>query len=293
MSNTITTVVAVLMVSAVCWAVTCPECGTSGADGAAVCKECGTKLPVAKSPPPPKPTTKPAAKPAPPPKPATKPAPPPKPARLPAGKPEPAPTTKPRATGYRRPRRSRGPARGSAAGRQIDLVFDPVTNEHQRRPLTFGKPSDKAVDDALAGGVARLFSLQSADGSWRPYAPHGAKGHQNYQLTGPTAMAVYALLEAGASLQDQRIARALEWLSKQKETRTYSLALRANAYLAAIRKGAIKFRGPLLADARALWSNSTNGGYDYYADPRRRPADQPPSRVRAGAPCRLARAPAP
>ncbi|MCY2926403.1 MAG: hypothetical protein NT031_13375, partial [Planctomycetota bacterium] len=99
-----------------------------------------------------------------------------------------------------------------------------------KMPLAFGWIAVLAI--GLAGGMARGQTLlydpnveaaieryrkalldAQVDDHWPAYEK---------QETGPTALAVYALLEAGVKPQEPNLAAALKWLTRQKEEYTYS-----------------------------------------------------------------------
>ena len=92
-----------------------------------------------------------------------------------------------------------------------------------------------------------------------------ADGAHNYQFAGPTALAVYALLECGVEPKDPKVGKALAWLTRQKLQRTYSLALRANALAAADRYERGKYRSLVLRDARQLAGSTPDGSYGYFS----------------------------
>jgi len=78
-----------------------------------------------------------------------------------------------------------------------------------------------------------------------------------------TALATYALLESGLSPQDNRIARALEWLKTHKTNKTYSLGLRCNVWLVANQKTAGKYYEQLAKDTAMLVKAGQAGHYHY------------------------------
>jgi hypothetical protein len=89
--------------------------------------------------------------------------------------------------------------------------------------------SDPAVAEASKKGADFLWSRQHADGSWAPFdRAKDDKGNEpaTYNPAGPTSLAVYALLESGVSAQDERMAKALNWLAGQPSFKTYTLGIR-------------------------------------------------------------------
>jgi len=130
--------------------------------------------------------------------------------------------------------------------------------------------SDKAVEEAIKKGTAFLLQEQQKDGSWGRFIadPKAGPANPHYQVTGPTALAAYALMECDVSPQNPQIAKALEWLGEQKEDHTYSLALRANAWLAANRTTKAKYIRPLEKDVGVLVSATRTGAYHYLAKPQ-------------------------
>ncbi|MCY2926973.1 MAG: DUF4159 domain-containing protein, partial [Planctomycetota bacterium] len=147
------------------------------------------------------------------------------------------------------------------------LTFDPKTFASQRGSITFGEVDDAAIGKAIRAGVARLWQEQRANGSWPAFGTD--PGQFNYQSTGPTAMAVYTLIESGVRVEDDRIKKAITWLSQQSEEHTYSVGLRAGAYAAAYRKAGGDLKGKLAkflrADVDQLMAHSQQGAYGYYA----------------------------
>ena len=125
----------------------------------------------------------------------------------------------------------------------------------------------KAIDQ----GMKSLFDTQKADGSWEPYGAVNGNGY-----VAPTAFAVYALLEGGASMEDKRIKAALDWLVAHDTNYTYELGIRCNTWLLAARKDH-KYLKNLEADMKALLDLCQGGGYSYGGV---RPIRQPPIIVR-------------
>ncbi len=80
---------------------------------------------------------------------------------------------------------------------------------------------------------------------------------------GPTALAVYALLEAGESPKSKPIHLALDWLAKTSLKKTYDIGLRCNAWVSASTDDAALYRKLLDKDAKALLGSTSDGGYGY------------------------------
>jgi len=90
------------------------------------------------------------------------------------------------------------------------------------------------IDAALAKAKAWLYKAQKPDGTWEqsdaPQANQVANSQTGGQWGGRTAIATYALLAAGESPQDPRLAKAIEFLKKADIRGTYALALRAQVW---------------------------------------------------------------
>ena len=144
--------------------------------------------------------------------------------------------------------------------------------------------SDEAVTAAIKKGVEFLKGIQKDDGSW---GPHGEGGGGGYPV-GPSAMVTYALLESGECRFDEAfMKKALDFLEKWQAPKrltgqtpakvddnykrswgqfchkTYSLGLRANAFLAATKQGARQYRKNLREDAEILIRSTKDGSYGY------------------------------
>jgi len=145
------------------------------------------------------------------------------------------------------------------------------------------KFSDEAVAGAIKKGVDFLKRVQKDDGSWGPF---GNPGGGHFYPVGPTAMAAYAMLESGLCRHDDaEMTKALNFMGKWQPKdlpagkvkvddaykrswgrychMTYSLGLRANAWLAAARQGAVKYRKNLRTDAIQLIRSTKDGSYGY------------------------------
>ena len=82
------------------------------------------------------------------------------------------------------------------------------------------------IQQTIDRAKAFLYEKQMPDRTWEYETRHGGG-----QKTGQTALAVYALLCAGESAQDERIAPALEYLRKTPATGVYALGLRCQIWL--------------------------------------------------------------
>ena len=125
-----------------------------------------------------------------------------------------------------------------------------------------------AVDEAIEKGTQFLLSSQDPNGSWGVFGKPGPGAH-NFHYSGPTALAVYALLESGVNPQNPKVDKALNWLAAyDKEDRTYSLGLRCLAWHAADRKRPGRYVNKLREDAKKLWlAGRAQGNYTYVCDP--------------------------
>jgi len=128
----------------------------------------------------------------------------------------------------------------------------------------FNARVEKAIQDA----IEFLWTRRNAkSGAW-PANDMGTDGRaassSDRWLAGPTALATYALLEAGVSPQDERLEQTLKWMSGQTTTKVYTLGLRANAWEAANRTTKKKYRAQLVADAKRLVQAGTYYGRYFY-----------------------------
>lgn len=117
------------------------------------------------------------------------------------------------------------------------------------------KFSDKAVKAAIDKGMKALWNLRTPQGTWSFSAAYPV---------GPTALAAYALLENGVNIQDPRMKKTLDWLTRQTCEKTYSLGLRCNVWLIACQTDK-KYMKYLRKDAKKLWEATATGRYHYPA----------------------------
>lgn len=131
--------------------------------------------------------------------------------------------------------------------------------------------TDTDIARAIERGMDYLWSLRRDDGSWPGYTV-GDPNDPNRRVfdTGPTALAMYALLESGVSPQEDRMAKSLEWLAanRSRDVMNYSVSLRANVWALANNQTDGKYVKLLNEDVDLLIRSTTNGWYDYKLDPQ-------------------------
>jgi hypothetical protein len=93
------------------------------------------------------------------------------------------------------------------------------------KPVAGATPAE--VEAAIQKGIKYLYSTQVA-GLWDPVNP--AKSVKPIHWGGETALATYALLAAGESRQDPKLAKAIEFSTTVNMDGIYSLALRAQIW---------------------------------------------------------------
>jgi len=154
-----------------------------------------------------------------------------------------------------------------------------VANPAPADPAAF---SPEAIEKAIKNGVEYLKKAQGADGSWPGY--EGDK----YPV-GPTAIATYAMLESDMiKVAAPEMTKALDWLAKRQVPasmlgarlaapinagsanafcyKTYELGLRANAFLAAMKRSGMQnspYRPCLRSDVLLLILSTAEGRYSY------------------------------
>jgi len=127
---------------------------------------------------------------------------------------------------------------------------------------------DARVEKAIDAGIQYLWSQWDAkEAHWEGYGKHIDKNTKKVSYkypVGSTALASYALLEAGVTPQDERMGKTLEWMAKQPCTKTYSLGMRASAWEAANRTSNRKYIKQLAADAVTLVKGGAYYGRYHY-----------------------------
>jgi len=140
----------------------------------------------------------------------------------------------------------------------VPVATRPAPRPAERKRL-FADPFDRDVQKAIDRALAYLWSQQKEAGNWaRLRKVHGQFDYP----AGSSALVCFALLEGGVPAKDKRMARALRWLARQKVTKTYTLALRANAWKSAS-KTVKTYEKNLATDVKVLIQGTRNGGYSY------------------------------
>jgi hypothetical protein len=133
------------------------------------------------------------------------------------------------------------------------------------------------VDKAIRKGVEWLYAQQNDKMNWETATSPGPDARKLQskpeagQWGGTSALATYALLDAGEDHREPRVRDALDWLNKAPMIGTYAVALRAQCwqYLPqspAVKTAAQRDCGMLLSgmkskgDARGMWSYLVSDG---------------------------------
>ena len=134
--------------------------------------------------------------------------------------------------------------------------------------------SPKEVNDAIEKGVQYLYDVQQGDNWELVQSPTGDEKSsvRGKQWGGLTAMATYALLAAGQNPQDERVAKAINWLLENELNGTYAIGLRAQVwqFLPEKHPQRSKIRAAIRRDAELLMSgasqrkDSSYGFYGYF-----------------------------
>lgn len=98
-----------------------------------------------------------------------------------------------------------------------------------------GPATATEIDDAIKKGVAYIYAQQKDGGHWekdnaRAGIAHDWEHNQGDSFGGFTSLATYALLAAGQTPKDKRLANAVEFLKKADVIGIYSLGLRAQVW---------------------------------------------------------------
>ena len=111
----------------------------------------------------------------------------------------------------------------------------PKENETSRGRHLEGTVTPEEIDNAIRKGVAYIYSQQKSGGHWemtdsRVGTAHDWQKTQGDSFGGFTSLTTYALLAAGESPQDKRVANAVAFLKKADVIGIYSLGLRAQVW---------------------------------------------------------------
>jgi len=125
--------------------------------------------------------------------------------------------------------------------------------------------ADRDIDRAIGAAQRFLWKQQENNGLWhhhhiRPGLPRG----------GPTAIALFALLDSGVKPTDERIKKGLDALVDVKTQNLYVIATRAMALSQAVAQGREDYRAPLVRDLAWLTKNAARSGAAWgYGGPQR------------------------
>lgn len=92
------------------------------------------------------------------------------------------------------------------------------------------KVTDEQVEQGISKLVKKLYGAQNQAGHWDPEKPQDGDHVHGGQYGGTTALATYALLEAGESYQSPKLRRAIEFLTKCQMTGVYAHGCRAHVW---------------------------------------------------------------
>ncbi|MBI5725485.1 MAG: DUF4159 domain-containing protein [Planctomycetes bacterium] len=146
----------------------------------------------------------------------------------------------------------------------------------QQRPPAVVEFTSTNIEKAIEKGAAWLLKQQQADGSWPEFIvnPENKSRPVKTMKTGPTALAIYALIASGMSAKEEKIQKALDWLVKNDVVPaedapdwTYNKAFCCLAYYAADKQLKLKekkYQKQLESDVKTLYTCQKNGKYSYY-----------------------------
>jgi len=128
-----------------------------------------------------------------------------------------------------------------------------------------GAATPAEVEAAIQRGIRCVYAQQQG-GIWDPPSPGAGLLRRDLQWGGETALATYALLAAGESRQDAKLAKAVEFLKTAKIEGIYALGLRAQLWhylpLTPEVKAGVKKDGELLV--ASIKSGAENKGMFNY-----------------------------
>jgi hypothetical protein len=149
------------------------------------------------------------------------------------------------------------------------FIFGVMPSVHAATP--------QEVDRAIKKGVEWFYSQQNPAGNWETTPGPGRDAQkepskpESGQWGGYSALATYALLDAGESWKDKRLHDALEWLNRAPMIGTYAVAIRAQVWqylpqTKGVKEAAQRDCGMLLSgmkargDARGMWAYFVSDG---------------------------------
>jgi hypothetical protein len=127
------------------------------------------------------------------------------------------------------------------------------------------------VESAIKRGAGYLQNARNAQGNWEVVAQkeavEGTADVKKDQWGGLSAIATYALLAAGESPQDARMAKSIEFLKKADITGAYALGLRCQVWPLISHTPDVKavvYRDAMLLQQSLKRKDEANGFYNYY-----------------------------
>jgi hypothetical protein len=141
----------------------------------------------------------------------------------------------------------------------------------QSHPVTSDSLSDEHVQRAIKAIVEELYDRKDPEHFWDPVRWNSTTHGQKAQKGGYTALAVFALLSAGESYQDERMIDAITWLETAGLSGTYAISLRAHVWALL----PPKFEDRLAADTKWLIDafDEEESGWGYEHGTAKRQAD--------------------
>ena len=141
----------------------------------------------------------------------------------------------------------------------------------QAEPITAQSLADDHVQRAIKAIIAELYDRKDPEHFWDPVRWNSTTHGQKAQQGGYTALAVFALLSAGESYQDERLIDAITWLETAGLSGTYAISLRTHIWAML----PPKFESRLAADTQWLIDafDEEEGGWGYEQGTAKRQAD--------------------
>ncbi len=121
--------------------------------------------------------------------------------------------------------------------------------------------TDAHINAAIDRAIEFLWTDQEKDGSWGEFK----MAAERFRV-GPNALVVYALLESGVPLSDERMQKAMRYLRSTPTTYTYGVGFRAQAWRAAwLQSRDEAYLRMLQRDVGTLIRSTRDGSYGYHS----------------------------
>jgi hypothetical protein len=148
----------------------------------------------------------------------------------------------------------------TAAREKANAALREIGQDKMFEGVSFRSPG---AQRAFEKAIAYLWSQQAGDGAWLIYSGDAGTSSEGYYNVRSTSAALLALLEAGVTLNDERMMKGIRYLDKHNTSLTEGIGVRCMVWSKALKQKPGNYYLRLQNDLATMVRATTTGGFGY------------------------------